>query len=237
MKNKLMLAIALIASASIETEARGYQSDTCSLDKSMDYLKLAIQWQPGFCQNSYCRRNEQKFSIHGLWPGRNYNKFLPNSCCTQHEFDAVLLGPLRNRLNEAWPSLKKSEVDFWKHEFDKHGSCTIDLAGFGSLPSYFEKTLDLYDKLNLNQLLRQNNIPMGQSISRQKLIETMTANHSGRKPDVDCRSGYLREIRFCYTQDGQNLPIDCPDALNGCGAMITLWWQQFELIMQQTHSI
>lgn len=91
-----------------------------------DTYRLALQR----CKSS------RVYTVHGLWPqwegGQN---------CEAKRFDATSLASIQGELVEFWPSCPEfasSNQGFWKHEWDKHGSCS-DL----SLNSYFSTTLQL----------------------------------------------------------------------------------------------
>ena len=46
-----------------------------------------------------------------------------------------------NELEENWYSTEEKNSDFWKHEWEKHGSCVFTyMTEF----DYFKKTLDLF---------------------------------------------------------------------------------------------
>lgn len=94
---------------------------------------------------SICDKSEGLRTIHGLWPNP------PSLCsyCTQEQFNLNLLDPSTASLMESrWPSCpqyKKSNTDFWAHEWDKHGTC----SGL-SQRAYFDKALSLYDAYDLS---------------------------------------------------------------------------------------
>ena len=80
------------------------------------------------------------WSIHGLWP--QYNKHQYPSFCREVNFDINKLEPILKDLNEKWYSEDNKNENFWKHEWEKHGSCMfIELDEL----EYFEKTLELFD--------------------------------------------------------------------------------------------
>lgn len=194
------------------------QLDSCPLDNKMDYIKLSVQWQPGYCQRSGCR-SEQKFSIHGLWPGKDDDSYSPSDCCSNDVFEISKLTDLLPRLQVSWPSLMGSNGGFWRHEYDKHGACTRNLAGFGSVESYFERTLSLFEKLELNDLI---DVKSEKQIGKYELIDTLTKNHNHRKIELDCEFGFIKEVRFCFSHEVPNEPIDCPGARDDCFNQINL---------------
>ena len=57
------------------------------------------------------------------------------------------LAPLRQQLDAVWPSYYGPNEAFWKHEYEKHGSCAEDV--FPSELSYFNTTLRMHLSHNL----------------------------------------------------------------------------------------
>ena len=88
-------------------------------------------------------KEDNGWSIHGLWPQYSKNKY--PTFCKKVKFDIHSLSPILDELNEKWYSYKKTEKDdeeFWKHEWEKHGSCMfVEMNEF----EYFSKTLELFD--------------------------------------------------------------------------------------------
>jgi len=85
-------------------------------------------------------KETEGWSIHGLWPQYNKNQY--PSFCREVNFDINKLEPILKDLNEKWYSEDNKNENFWKHEWEKHGSCMfIELDEL----EYFEKTLELFD--------------------------------------------------------------------------------------------
>lgn len=80
------------------------------------------------------------YSIHGLWPQFDQNHW-PQSC-SQHEFDPNGLQPLLPKLHKYWHSSRGTDIHFWKHEWERHGTCT-DLNEV----MYFEQTINCFEKV------------------------------------------------------------------------------------------
>lgn len=79
------------------------------------------------------------WSIHGLWPQYSYNSY--PSYCSNEKFDFNKLTLLIDDLNKYWYSTEGKNEDFWKHEWEKHGTCMFDkLDEF----DYFKKSLTLF---------------------------------------------------------------------------------------------
>lgn len=83
-----------------------------------------------------------EFTIHGLWT--DHGQF-----CKNNSFELDKINTLIPVLNTVWYSCFNnvtnrfyySNVDFWKHEYNKHGSCFTGLDEF----DYFNTTIALYN--------------------------------------------------------------------------------------------
>jgi hypothetical protein len=74
------------------------------------------------------------WTIHGLWPQWG-------TCCSGPTFSLNAIADLVPALDREWPScpqFKTSNVDFWTHEWKKHGTC----SGL-SQHTYFQNSLQL----------------------------------------------------------------------------------------------
>jgi ribonuclease I len=82
---------------------------------------------------------DAKWTIHGLWP--HYSQTEYPTYCNNVDFDINKLEPIIDDLNTYWYSGKEKNEDFWKHEWEKHGSCMF--TPMNEL-TYFKTTLSLY---------------------------------------------------------------------------------------------
>lgn len=94
-------------------------------------------------------KGSMTFSIHGLWPQWDGGQF-----CSAQIFNVNALTNIKDDLEEFWPSCPElartarpasrgaNNERFWKHEWDKHGSC----SGM-SLRAYFKTTLQLRERI------------------------------------------------------------------------------------------
>lgn len=102
----------------------------------------------------------QAHTIHGLWPQFTDHKW-PEYCSVK-EFDIHAIIPLVPILEVVWPSIQTNEsqelkfdgdeyasdntysnVDFWKHEWMRHGTCNYN--NFNEF-DYFKKVIELYNE-------------------------------------------------------------------------------------------
>ena len=73
---------------------------------------------------SLLKEEENKWSIHGLWP--QYTKEKYPTYCKEVTFDVTKLDSIMDDLNKYWFSTEEKNTDFWKHEWEKHGSCMFN---------------------------------------------------------------------------------------------------------------
>lgn len=78
-----------------------------------------------------------QYTIHGLWP--DFNDVDYPQYCHHWNFSLYRIDDLILDLDQYWYSCQGDNVDFWKHEYLKHGTCS-------GLPehSYFTMGLNLY---------------------------------------------------------------------------------------------
>jgi len=81
------------------------------------------------------------WSIHGLWP--QYNKGSYPSFCKPVEFNIDKLSNIKDKLELYWHSDRGNDPHFWKHEWEKHGSCMFNNCDEFH---YFNTALELYQK-------------------------------------------------------------------------------------------
>lgn len=100
------------------------------------FYYFALLWNPKY----YYKSN---FTIHGLWS--QYNKTSYPTYCNGNEntFNETEIYNLENVLNEVWISTYNpcKSLDFWKHEWNKHGTCNWNKW---NLQEYFKNTIMTY---------------------------------------------------------------------------------------------
>ena len=93
---------------------------------------------------SLIRENDNQYTIHGLWPQTSLTKY--PTFCKPVDFTMDPLYPILDKLEQYWYSKQHTlttDEHFWKHEYQKHGSCT-----FTSMTEieYFTNTINLYEE-------------------------------------------------------------------------------------------
>lgn len=192
----------------------------------IDYFTFALQWEAAMKDLNYDKdqRLDERFTIHGFWPN-SFDKDQPQYCGSDELFSIDEL--LKSELMNYWPSLpnKAKSSQFWKDQWEKHGSCANHLNLYSSVKSYFELVLSMFHKLNLNTRLISKNVKPSdvKPVNKGFLLDVIVPKSLGlpRKPvqlicdqDDASKLPYLIEIRFCY-----NLKLDliaCPVAIDTC---------------------
>jgi hypothetical protein len=111
-----------------------------------NYYDLALQ---------KCHR-DSSFSLHGLWP--EYNASSWPQFCNKTEYREFNPSDLEqwdrfDEMNQYWFSCESeskaipalNSMTFWKHEWEKHGTCTSM-----NVTEYFGKALDLFNYVKTN---------------------------------------------------------------------------------------
>jgi ribonuclease T2 len=173
---------------------------TANNNVNFDYYVLALSYTKTFCNYNTCNNDKIKpyFTIHGLWPSNLYGPSPAD--CKGEKYDTNILKNLKDELDQKWIEAKINS-EFRKYEWNKHGTC----SGL-SLYEYFDKTLKLYDEINLNELIK-NIIHINGSPKMDKTFLTSHLNENYPFVKLLCNNEYLEEIRFCLNKNYDL--IDC----------------------------
>jgi ribonuclease I len=135
-------------------------------------------------------------------------------------------------MQKFWPSYKGPNAEFWKHEWDKHGTCLItyeETLG-GSVTTqhdYFAKALELRQDCDLVEALSAEGISPGDTAPAQEIADAISRQCGRKQPQLVCCSqckenNYLESVYNCY-DDEFNL-VDCKAVVykNICEGDVTL---------------
>uniref|UniRef100_A0A287ALP1 Ribonuclease T2 n=1 Tax=Sus scrofa TaxID=9823 RepID=A0A287ALP1_PIG len=161
-----------------------------------------------------CEHPPDYWTIHGLWPDKS------GECNRSWPFNPDEIKGLLPDMRLYWPDVLHSSpnhsVHFWRHEWEKHGTCAAQLDALNSQRKYFGKTLDLYKELALNSTLQKLGIKPSISYYQISDIKHALVGVYGVVPKVQClppKSGEkvqtLGQIELCLTRDLQLQ--DCPE--------------------------
>ncbi|KAF5201620.1 Ribonuclease t2 protein [Thalictrum thalictroides] len=202
---------------------------TPSSNNDVTHYLLVLQWPPSVCNSvkysgKICNTPiPQDFKLHGLWPQGKAGSLLDCVPSAANKFNTIEVFKV-TKLATVWPQLFKGEnkpsienVNFWRHEWDKHGAC----SGLNPV-DYFKKAVNLYDTLKLKLLLENYNVQPGNMYApRPDIIDVLPRK---QKPKVTCGVNIkgqfqIQELSFNVTAAADNIqPItlaikvsDCPN--------------------------
>lgn len=99
---------------------------------------------------SLIKEDDGFFSIHGLWPQYSLNSY--PTFCRPVNFKMTALESITDKLNKYWHSNRGDNETFWRHEYEKHGSCMfVPIDEY----NYFKKTIDLYEYALINNVIKK----------------------------------------------------------------------------------
>ncbi|VDM77849.1 unnamed protein product [Strongylus vulgaris] len=130
------------------------------------------------------------WSIHGLWP--NYsNGSYPQFCDgVPRKFDGKLIEPIEGNLTKMWPNLYPSKTahSFWKHEWEKHGTCAQSLKNLSSEFLYFFRTMDIDSQFSVGNALRKAGIvPRAEPYLLEDIQEALRSELTfGKNVQINC---------------------------------------------------
>lgn len=201
-------------------------------DSHFDFLMFTQIWPITGCltwEDSWythtCTIDDTKtqWTIHGVWPTTKHI-IGPSYCNDTYEFDPEQIRDLVPELEEKWTNVRDGtyEFGFWKHEWEKHGTCAMQLPSMGNEYLYFRKALELYSRYNVTEMMVQAGIVPGQNYSPDEVVERLSnvlTPGAVIKPAVNCahdnyfENKLLYEVIFCFDKEF-NL-IGCEETAGG----------------------
>ncbi|XP_064342544.1 ribosomal protein S6 kinase alpha-2 isoform X3 [Camelus dromedarius] len=118
-------------------------------------LIMVHHWPTTVCMEvgNSCSAPPDYWTIHGLWPDKS------EECNRSWHFNPEEIKDLLPDMKMYWPDLLHSSrnrsLHFWRHEWEKHGTCAAQLDALNSQKKYFGKSLGLYKDLALNSILQK----------------------------------------------------------------------------------
>lgn len=131
-----------------------------------DFFMLVTEWPFSSCEKENVTHKHEcvipdvvtTWVLHGLWPSCSNGKY--PQFCTQDKFDFSKVEDLNDRLMKYWPNLftDESKTSFWKHEYEKHGTCAATVSGLETEHEFFKVAMDLRDKYDMGRILSDESI-------------------------------------------------------------------------------
>ncbi|KAK2941607.1 putative Extracellular ribonuclease LE [Blattamonas nauphoetae] len=142
-------------------------------------------------------RGAPEFTIHGLWPGRTADDW--PQCCSPESIHRA--SQLRNvtDLVKYWVSTKGSDDKLWAHEWEKHGTCGMNL--FRTENAYFNATVELLKRIQLDRILYKYGIQPSSKEYSNQLVSSIFNRALHYKPILECstinQTSYLSGLYVC----------------------------------------
>uniref|UniRef100_A0A8D0F7P3 Uncharacterized protein n=1 Tax=Strix occidentalis caurina TaxID=311401 RepID=A0A8D0F7P3_STROC len=127
-----------------------------------------------------CQDPPEYWTIHGLWPDKT------EECNRTWHFNVTEIKDLMSDMRHYWPDVLHSSLNrtqFWKHEWEKHGTCAATLQVLNSQRKYFGKALELYQHVDLNSDLL---IYISFLIFQMTAIKEALTRFYGVMPKIQC---------------------------------------------------
>ncbi|XP_011704178.1 PREDICTED: ribonuclease Oy [Wasmannia auropunctata] len=158
-----------------------------------------------------------EWTIHGIWPTK-YNTIGPQFCNSALPFNPSAIAPIESNLKENWIDIHKGSkpYSFWRHEWNKHGTCAIEINALNTEFKYFQEGLKLIDKYNMIDVLSKANILPGNKYMVQDIFMGIQ-KVLNKRAQIMCVNGkknesYVIEIRICFDKTLQL--VDCDGIYN-----------------------
>lgn len=185
---------------------------------SWDYIIFAQQWPPAVCsriKHKLCviPANVTGWTVHGLWPTAKHS--YPSFCNDSWTFNVSQIQIIESQLLVAWPNLfpEQPTYSFWKHEWMKHGTCSISVPQLDNELKYFKTAIQFHNKYNMKLLLENGGIvPDNDKTYDIKDLHKVVENQIGKKVIFECLpTKDQRKVLFnSYICTDKNLNlIDC----------------------------
>ena len=84
--------------------------------------------------------DRKNWTVHGIWPTKPGKKG-PFDCDHSKPYNHGLIEPILPNLRLHWTNVRANtdEDNFWKHEWNKHGTCAMVLEPMNNEFKYFSK--------------------------------------------------------------------------------------------------
>lgn len=256
---KTFTAIALLSLILLVSEV------TCNNTPKYDHFTYTQQWPQSVCncpqsqlKSAYDDRllplyhesckipeNVTTWTVHGLWPSLGTNKTYPAYCNSSWKFEENQIVKIEGKMRIYWPKLifsSNSRISFWKHEWEKHGTCCTNLPKLNSEFNYFNVGLDFNRKFDLLSMLQEAQITPSRTKSYQlaDIRKAVVTGINGFKPYIHCCKGEdgkqrVEEVMICLDAKKLTQLIDCPSHDEDCNEDVPLYYEPINPFHMNLH--
>ncbi|KAG5866222.1 hypothetical protein JTB14_033438 [Gonioctena quinquepunctata] len=195
-----------------------------------DYLMFSQRWPITSCSqweeskpDNTCSlpSDRSQWTIHGIWPTK-IGQEGPFFCPSAIHFDPGQLDPFMNDLKEHWTNVEANTklYSFWKHEWDKHGTCSSTLPALDSVTNFFTQGLAWQKQFKLADILEQSRItPRSTGYTPEQIFDAVKF-YTKVDPIVQCvtdrisKDSMISEIRICFNKTFELIDCDHTNPIN-----------------------
>lgn len=153
-------------------------SEIPSKKHEIDVFILKARWPDTACyilklgnESSICSLPKEKnWIVAGLWPEIiGTNKHI--NCNSSATFDLNQLAKIRADLNAKFISVgPMNDTSLWERAWYSHGTCGSKVPEINSQFKYFNKTLELFNKYDIQGAFKSNNITIGNEYDAKEIL-------------------------------------------------------------------
>uniref|UniRef100_Q7M439 Ribonuclease T2 n=1 Tax=Todarodes pacificus TaxID=6637 RepID=Q7M439_TODPA len=213
-------------------------------DTHFDFFVFTQQWPPAVCVEAQAHghlcsipSDVKGWVVHGLWPSRKTDRMGPFFCNNTYSFDENKIKPIEAEMRKYWPNLfaDSPDLSFWKHEWKKHGTCSLSDKLTPDEFGYFNTALNLFKKYNITSILGHSGvIPNTYTAYEVNDFSTAVENALNIVPVITCiydkmsKHHYIMQVEICI--DKELNAISCPDdhseasSARNCPASKGIWY-------------
>lgn len=216
----LLCSLLITVGFSQQTLARFNADSSCHLPNKEDSYKLAVSWQPAFCETHRgkpeCKiidttvYQASNFTLHGLWPNKR-------ECGTDYGLCGQYQQPVRSFCDYAPIPMKPETVKnlgkimpsvavgscLDRHEWYKHGTCQTDWDA----DNYFDTATRLVKEFNDNGVAEFMSKNIGKTVATIeffKAVDKSFGKNASKRLNLGCdKQGNLVDVFI-------NLPKQIP---------------------------
>ena len=168
--------------------------------QNYDSYVMAVQWPNGYCEVKNCGGKDSDvpantMTIHGLWPSLKSGNRLKE--CTSGVKIKDDGSSLFSSMKKYWPSFAKSNIDFWEHEYNKHGYCMAEEYGWSSYQNYFRYVIDLHLRTYANLMTNAFPGKRGKiTVTYEDMVNKVRNVIRSATINMKCTNEYITEFYF-----------------------------------------
>ncbi|PRP81440.1 hypothetical protein PROFUN_10970 [Planoprotostelium fungivorum] len=209
----VILLITLAVSFRHKTKHSVSENPTAVSDRthSWDYLLYVARWAGTVSEGKRLPSYIDSWTLHGIWPQRLDGSW--PSFCSRDEFNKTVILDLYMELETAWYDYRGDGYQFWKHEWDKHGTCAETDPLIGNERGFFQTAINLHKQMAVKKMLTSKGIVPSDTQQYQTAdIKRDIKSLFGVNAVLGCSKSHMgnsiNDLLFCF--DNTLKLMECP---------------------------